>query len=177
MSLPAPDPSISSAAVYGTALDDAEFPRQRDRRFILPQDPGDVQDFTKRGAELLDFAADFSPLMNADEALTGAYAWTSAPADLVIREVRFGSKGAVVAVFGGLEGVSYDLGLMVKTTAARSFLLKGAITVLETPAEAMATYRPPTIGTMSDPAESYLMDAAGNFLTPSYLDAAGNSLF
>jgi hypothetical protein len=175
--LPGPDPTISSSAVHGLPIDDALFPRNIERRIDVPQEPGDATVFLKRGAELLDYSADLSPMLEEDEVILACYAWSDVPADLVISDVRFGTKGALFFAFGGVDGSTYSVSMMISTSQIRTIEVRAILMISESAGDAMTTFRPPTIGTIADPAQSYLTDVTGAFLSPTYTDASGAPLF
>jgi hypothetical protein len=175
--LPAPDPTISSTAVIGLPITEELFPRVQARRIPMPQESNELGYFEKRAAEILDYSVDMTPLMDASESIVAAYAWSSNATDLVVTSVRFGYKGVLAFVWGGLDGIEYTLSIIAKTTSGRNIQFKATIAIVDSAAEALAGYRPPVTGTGADPAQSYLTDVLGRFLAPTYIDAIGNPLF
>lgn len=169
MPLPVPSPIISSTAVDGIFMADDLFPRVKLRRIVLPQEPFDRAYFEKRGAEHLDYAADLTPVLEKSEMILAAYAWTSAASELKITSVRFASKAVLAFVFGGMDRTEYELSFLVKTSTGRIIECQAMITVYQSAAEARLDYTPPIIGTDADPATSYITDAMGVFLVPSYI--------
>lgn len=177
MPLPVSDPTISSTAVTATAIIDSLFPRIQERRIPLPQGSHELAYFEKRAAEQLDYSVDMTPLMDADEVILAAYAWSSVATELVVTSVRIALKGVLVFVWGGLENTEYQLNITVTTIFGRVMQFKATIAVSDSASEAIATYRPPVLGTGGDPAQSYLVDVLGVFVAPGYIDVLGEVLF
>ena len=143
----------------------------------MPQGAGEVSYFEKRAAEQLDYNVDLTALLETGELVLGCYAWTNVPAELVVISVRFALKGVLAFVWGGLDGTEYELFVLAKTNFGRSIEFQAKIAVSQSAGEALTDYRPPTMGTGSDPAESYLVNVRGEFLAPTYIDASGAPLF
>ena len=177
MPLPDPAPTISDSAVTGLPIAEALFPRIQARRIAMPQGAGEVPYFEKRAAEQLDYSVDLTALLESGELVLGCYAWTDVPDELVVTSVRFALKGVLAFVWGGLDATEYKLFVLAKTNFGRSIEFQAKIAVSQSASEALTDYRPPTMGTGSDPAESYLIDLRGEYLAPTYIDAAGVPLF
>lgn len=177
MPLPVPDPTISSTAVTGTPISEALFPRRQGRRFAIPQSTPDRMSFEKRSAETLDYSADLSRIMEEGDYILAAYGWSDDAEILVVAQVRFASKGIFASVFGGIDGETYQLSLLVKTYRNIIIQIRADVRIDENASDAVASYRPPLSGSPSDPAQAYLTDVLGVFLAPSYVDALGDTLF
>lgn len=181
MPLPVPDPIISDAAVAGTVIGDAFFPRVQARRITLMQEPREDAQFDKRSAETLDYSIDMTPQLERGEFILGCYAWSDVPDELIIASARFARKGVFFFAFGGLDEQTYTATIIAKTTYGRVIDAKVQIYITESAGEALAAYRPPFVGQGGggggDVHNSYLVDCRGDFLVPPYTDADGHMLF
>jgi len=164
---------MSDIPVAGTSIPETAFPRYTGRRFDWDQPVDIVNEFSKWTAEHLDYSVDLYHVLNAAEFVVEAFGQTSAPDELIVSRVNFAHKGAVVWLYGGLHGVTYDLILTVGTARQRVITFKGRVTTWGDPTEGRPTFRPPVLHSADDPAQNYLVDMLGYYVAPTWVDADG----
>jgi len=171
--LPAPAPPITNILVFGALMPEEMFPRRQRRRINPTQPFTDVAPFGKRSMEHLDYSVDLTSVLEDDEYVLGCYAWSSAPADLVVTWVRYASKGAQAYVSGGIDGQVYQLILSVKTTDGRILQYICEIEIVRGIDEAEESYVPPLLLSDTDPDIIYLTDVNSFRVAPPLRDATG----
>lgn len=183
---------------------EASFPRYRARRIPYDQAPQDAQPFEKRAAAHLDYSVDLSPVLESEELVNAAYAWSSDPTGLPVSWCFFADKGALFYVGGGTDGQTYIANLHVRTNFGRAFQFRIELSIEGEPEEADADFIPPGMGNPfvptihiinnvldqlvqeypvdgfgnpTDPSNYFIIDALNVLIEPDYLDVLNVSLF
>lgn len=176
MPLPESVLTISSIALVGFAMTESKFPRLRVRRLDPSFDATSASEFYKRAASHLDFSVDLTSRLELTETVVGAYAWSSAPTDLIVTWVRYVTKGVLAFVSGGTDGQTYELVIHAKTSNGRAFQYLASIEVNRDANETMPAYLPPLLLDADDPDRTFLVDLFDVPVSPPFNNLTGEWL-
>lgn len=171
MPLPAPAPPISNIRVVGRPIADKYLQRYWLRQAPANLQAGDVYVMEKRADQTCEFIINWHRDKDPGEAFISAYAWSSAPAELVVADVRFTDHAVMVNVTGGVDATSYVLSLHAQTQYGRAFKQEVTIDVFGTAGTAPLVPQDTTA-----PRYAYLEDIYGVKIPPAYIDIFGDYL-
>lgn len=168
------DQVSSSESVQGTAILDADFPRNGDRYYKLPRNYHETNcNFEKTPAETLDFRYDFDERLEETEVLTEVIGYTASEFATITR-VEFASRAVLVFVSGGTKDIDIDVTVFAKTSLGVTHETELTVKVLSGPTTFQPSMMPPILGSKHDyVSQQVFTDAFGVVVSPPLADVFG----